>query len=184
MSSSALCFLRYDWRLPLAMKGITMYGVWSARQIPRIPITWGCINAFIFRHSFRIFATSLGSSKPKHSHKENKCQLSYNCTKAYTYEKHRNISNQTRNTLCQLVVVIMDVWDVTCLCIMLDEWLQVVTKQLTCVSKCRNLVCYQCASWLLIVFYELPHKTKHEMDSGQKSRYYTAILSSKAMELN
>ena len=65
ISSSALCFLRYEWRLPLAMKGITMYGACPARQIPRIPITWGCVNAIIFRHSFRMFATSLGSRKPK-----------------------------------------------------------------------------------------------------------------------
>ena len=70
ISSSILCFLRYDWRLPLAMKGITMYGTWPERQIPRIPITWGWTNAFIFKHSFRIFATSLGSRKPEDSQKK------------------------------------------------------------------------------------------------------------------
>ena len=103
----------YEWRLPLAMKGITMYGVWSARQIPRIPITWGCINAFIFRHSFRILATSLGLSKPKHRHTEiaiktSASSLISNYTKAYTYQKHRNISNQARNIIFQQVVTIMD----------------------------------------------------------------------------
>ena len=70
-SSSALCFLRYEWRLPLAMKGITMYGACSTRQILRIPITRGCTNVFIFRHSFRMFATSLELRKPKY-HKNGK----------------------------------------------------------------------------------------------------------------
>ena len=65
ISSSIQCLLRYVWRLPLTMKGITMYGAWQSRQIPKIPITWGCINAFIFRHSFRKSTISLWPRNPK-----------------------------------------------------------------------------------------------------------------------
>ena len=38
ISSSALCFLRYEWRLPLAMKGITMYGACSADRYRGYPL--------------------------------------------------------------------------------------------------------------------------------------------------
>ena len=50
ISSSALCFLRYVWRLPLAMKG--MYGAWPARQIPRISITWGMHKCLHFQKCY------------------------------------------------------------------------------------------------------------------------------------